>query len=186
MDIEAIAELAHARGLKVIVDNTFMSPYFQRPLELGADMVVHSCTKYLGGHSDVVLGAVITRQRRAAEQLALPPERHRGGARPHGQLPGAARHEDAGRPHARHAENAMRLATWLEAHPAVEKVIYPGLQSHPQHALAQQQMSGFGGMITVVVKGGLDRARRCSNGASSSRWPRAWAAWSRSSSTRPS
>lgn len=160
VDIEAVAKLAHERGLLVFVDNTFMSPYFQRPLSLGADMVVHSCTKYLGGHSDVVLGAAITDSPELHERLAYLQNAI-------GAVPGPmdsylvlrGTKTLAVRMRA-HAANAMELATWLEAHPAVEKVIYPGLASHPQHALAQRQASGFGGMISVVVKGGLERARK--------------------------
>jgi cystathionine gamma-lyase len=160
VDIAAIAERAHARGLKVIVDNTFMSPYLQRPLELGADMVVHSCTKYLGGHSDVVLGAAVTNDAELHEKLAFLQNAI-------GAVPGPldsylvlrGTKTLAVRMRA-HEESARDLAAWLEAHPAVEKVIYPGLQSHPQHDLAKRQASGFGGMISVVVKGGLDRARR--------------------------
>ena len=159
-DIAAIAERARKQGLRVIVDNTFMSPYFQRPLELGADVVVHSCTKYLGGHSDVVMGAVLLDDDAfAAElrflQLSI------------GAVPGpmdcflmlrstktlAVRMD-------RHAANAQAIAEWLQAHPAFERVIYPGLPSHPQHDLARRQMSGFGGMITAILRGGLSAARQ--------------------------
>lgn len=159
-DIQALSERAHARGLKVIVDNTFMSPYFQNPLDLGADLVVHSCTKYLGGHSDVVMGVVMTRDEALAERLFFLQKSV-------GAVPGpmdcflvirgtktlAVRMRE-------HAKNAMVLAQHLEAHPAVESVIYPGLESHPQHELAARQMSGFGGMISFVVKGGLEAATR--------------------------
>lgn len=163
-DIKAIAERAHARGLKVFVDNTFMSPYCQRPLELGADVVMHSCTKYIGGHSDLIMGAVMTNDDALAEtlrfvQLSV------------GAVPGpmdcflalrstktlAVRME-------RHQENAMALATWLEGHDKVERVLYPGLTSHPQHGLAKAQMHGFGGMITFIVKGGLEASRRLLEG----------------------
>lgn len=159
-DIAAIAERARKQGIKVIVDNTFMSPYFQRPLELGADVVVHSCTKYLGGHSDVVMGAVLLDDDDFAEklrflQLSI------------GAVPGpmdcflvlrstktlAVRME-------RHQHNALAIARWLQAHPAVAKVVYPGLDSHPQHALARRQMSGFGGMITAILRGGLPAAKQ--------------------------
>ena len=159
-DIRALADRAHEKGLKVIVDNTFMSPYFQNPLDLGADLVVHSCTKYLGGHSDVVMGVVMTRDPSIAEKLFFLQKSV-------GAVPGpmdcflvlrgtktlAVRMRQ-------HAENAMVLARHLEAHPAVQSVIYPGLESHPQHTLAARQMSGFGGMISFVVKGGLDAATR--------------------------
>lgn len=160
VDIAAIAERARARGLKVIVDNTFMTPYFQRPLDLGADVVVHSCTKYLGGHSDVVLGVAITRDAAIAERLRY--LQNAVGAVPgpmdcylvlRGTKTLAVRMRQ-------HEANARDLAAWLERHPAVEKVVYPGLESHPQHALARRQMSGFGGMISFVVKGGLEAARK--------------------------
>lgn len=159
IDIEAVAERAHARGIQVYVDNTFMSPYFQRPLELGADLVVHSCTKYLGGHSDVVLGAAVTSDRALYERLAFLQNAI-------GAVPGPmdsylvlrGTKTLAVRMRA-HEANALELAGWLETLPGVEKVIYPGLASHPQHALAKRQASGFGGMISVVVAGGLDRAR---------------------------
>jgi cystathionine gamma-lyase len=160
VDIAAVARLAHERGLKVIVDNTFMSPYLQRPLSLGADVVVHSATKYLGGHSDLVLGAVVTSDREIYEKVKY--LQNALGATPgpmdcylalRGTKTLAIRMRQ-------HEANARDLAAWLEAHPAVERVIYPGLASHPQHALAQRQADGFGGMISVVVRGGLDRATR--------------------------
>ncbi len=158
VDIEAIAERAHARGLKVIVDNTFMSPYFQSPLSLGADVVVHSCTKYLGGHSDVVLGAVVTNDAAIAERLHFIQNSAGGVPGPmdcylvlRGTKTLAVRMD-------RHAESAGRVAEWLQAQQKVAKVIYPGLWSHPQHGLAERQMSGFGGMISFVVKGGLPAA----------------------------
>ncbi|MCA9539597.1 MAG: aminotransferase class I/II-fold pyridoxal phosphate-dependent enzyme [Myxococcales bacterium] len=157
-DIAAIAERAHAHGLQVIVDNTFMSPYFQQPLDLGADVVVHSCTKYLNGHSDVVMGVIMTRDQAAFERLKFLQKSV-------GAVPGpldcflvlrstktlAVRME-------RHQQNALQIARWLEAHSKIERVLYPGLESHPQHALAKKQMSGFGGMISAVVKGGLPAA----------------------------
>jgi cystathionine beta-lyase/cystathionine gamma-synthase len=160
VDIEAVAKLAHARGLKVIVDNTFMSPFLQQPLALGADVVLHSATKYLGGHSDVVLGAVVTSDQAIYEKVKY--LQNAIGATPgpmdcylalRGTKTLAVRMRQ-------HEANARELAAWLEAHPAVERVIYPGLASHPQHALAARQASGFGGMISVVVRGGLERATR--------------------------
>jgi cystathionine gamma-lyase len=160
VDIEAVARAAHARGLTVIVDNTFMTPYFQRPLDLGADIVVHSCTKYLGGHSDVVMGVAITRHRAVAERLHY--LQNAIGATPgpmdcylvlRGTKTLAVRMRQ-------HEANAREIAGWLDRHPAVERVIYPGLESHPQHAIARQQMTGFGGMISFVVRGGLPKARQ--------------------------
>ena len=154
-DIRSLASLAKERGILLAVDNTFASPYFQRPLELGADIVVHSTTKYLGGHSDVIGGAVIT----SNPALHTIIKNYQGAA---GAIPGPwdcwlilrglktlkIRMKE-------HEVNAMHLATLLEQHPAVERVFYPGLTSHPQHELAKEQMSGFGGMVTFALKGGL-------------------------------
>ena len=159
MDIKRLAEIAHDHDLLVIVDNTFMSPYFQTPLSLGADVVTHSCTKYLGGHSDLVMGVCMTNDPKLAERLHFIQKSV-------GAVPGpldcflvlrgtktlAVRMKE-------HAVNAQILSEWLESHPKVERVIYPGLASHPQHALACEQMSGFGGMISVIVKGGLETAK---------------------------
>lgn len=159
VDIRAASAMARARGALTVVDNTFMSPYFQRPLELGADLVMHSTTKYLNGHSDVVGGAILTSDKALHEQLAY--LQNAVGATPgpmdcwlilRGLKTLHVRME-------RHAKTAMALAEWLEAHPRVEKVIYPGLPSHPQHALAKSQMYGFGGMISAVLKLSLPQAR---------------------------
>jgi cystathionine gamma-lyase len=160
VDIAAVVERAKAHGLIVIVDNTFMSPYFQSPLALGADVVVHSCTKYLGGHSDVVMGVVMTNDDEAAERLHF--VQKSVGATPgpmdcflvlRGTKTLAIRMRQ-------HDENGRKVAQWLESHPKVERVIYPGLPSHPQHELANRQMSGCGGMMSFVVKGGLPAASR--------------------------
>ncbi|MCB9526774.1 MAG: aminotransferase class I/II-fold pyridoxal phosphate-dependent enzyme, partial [Myxococcales bacterium] len=159
-DIAEISRRAHAHGLKVIVDNTFMSPYFQRPLELGADVVVHSCTKYLGGHSDVVMGAIVTRDQQTRDELHFIQNSTGGTAGPMDSYLVLRSTKTLAVRMERHAENAMKIAQWLEQHPAVEKVIYPGLPSHPQHELAKQQMSGFGGMISFVIRGGLEASRR--------------------------
>jgi cystathionine gamma-lyase len=159
IDIAAIAELAHHRGAVLVVDNTFASPYLQRPLEHGADLVVHSTTKYLGGHSDVIGGAVIGRKDQL-EPIAF----YQNAA---GGVPGpfdswlvlrgiktlALRME-------RHCANARALADWLSDHPQVERVYYPGLPDHPNHAVAARQMRDFGGMISVRLKGGGEAARR--------------------------
>ncbi|MEE2786447.1 MAG: cystathionine gamma-synthase [Myxococcota bacterium] len=160
VDIEAVVKVAKDHGLKVIVDNTFMSPYFQNPLDLGADVVVHSCTKYLGGHSDVIMGVAMTRDQEIAEHLHFIQKSV-------GAVPGPLDcflvlrgTKTLGIRMREHARHAQALAEWLEAHPQVERVIYPGLPSHPQHALAKRQMSGFGGMISFVVRGGLPAARR--------------------------
>lgn len=160
VDIAAVVERAKAHGLKVIVDNTFMSPYFQSPLDLGADVVVHSCTKYIGGHSDVIMGVAMTRDAETAERLHFIQKSV-------GAVPGPMDcflvlrgTKTLGIRMREHARNAGIIAKWLESHPNVERVIYPGLESHPQHALAKRQMSGFGGMISFVVKGGLPAATR--------------------------
>jgi cystathionine gamma-lyase len=160
VDIKKIASMAKAKGIITVVDNTFMSPYFQRPLDLGADIVVHSATKYIGGHSDVIGGVAVTSREDLAERMAFLSNSMGGiqGAfdsfmclRSLKTLPLRMK---------AHQENAMAVAKFLEAHPKVEKVIYPGLASHPQHALAKEQMSGFGGMITFYIKGGLEGARK--------------------------
>ena len=154
-DIRALAALAKKRGILLAVDNTFLSPYFQRPLELGADIVVHSTTKYLGGHSDVIGGAVVTSD--AALHTTIKNYQAAAGAIPapwdcwlimRGLKTLKIRMKE-------HEANALHLAALLEQHPAVERVFYPGLTSHPQHELAKQQMSGFGGMVTFALKGGL-------------------------------
>lgn len=159
LDIARIAELAHAHDALVAVDNTFASPYFQRPLALGADIALHSTTKYLGGHSDVVGGAVVTNSKEIHETLKF----HQNAA---GAVPGpfdcwlvlrgiktlAVRME-------RHAANAMEVAQFLRSHRAVARVFYPGLPDHPGHDLARHQMEGFGGMVSCILKGGGRAAR---------------------------
>lgn len=159
VDIAAISEIGKASKLITVVDNTFASPYLQQPLELGANIVVHSTTKYLGGHSDVVGGAMMT----SDEKLYTTIKYHQNAV---GGVPGAfdswlvmrGVKTLAVRMKA-HCENALEIARWLEGHDAVEKVIYPGLTSHKQHALAQRQMRGFGGMVSFVIKGGEAAAR---------------------------
>lgn len=159
-DIAAISELAHRQAAQVVVDNTFATPYLQQPLKLGADFVVHSTTKYMGGHSDVVGGAIVTSDRAAYDQLKF--LQNAIGAVPgpmdcwlvlRGLKTLPLRME-------RHCANARRIATFLASHPAVNKVYYPGLESDPGHALATRQMRDFGGMISFIVKGGLAAARR--------------------------
>ena len=160
VDIAAVAERARARGCMVVVDNTFATPAQQRPLELGADAVVHSTTKYLNGHSDVVGGCLVTRDDALAERLRF--LQNAVGAIPSPfdcflVLRGV---KTLGVRVRRSAESAEALARWREGRPGVAKVIYPGLASHPQHAVAARQMQGFGGMISVDVEGGLEAARR--------------------------
>jgi cystathionine gamma-lyase len=159
-DISAIAAVCKAKNVLLAVDNTFMTPYFQRPLELGADIVAHSLTKYLNGHSDIVGGALIFKDPVLRDRVAF--LQNASGAVPspmdsflvlRGTKTLHVRME-------RHEANAKQLASWLEGHEQVEKVYYPGLASHPQHDLAKRQMRGYGGMISFVLRGGLDHAKR--------------------------
>lgn len=159
-DIEALAAVAHEAGTKLVVDNTFASPYLQRPITLGADVVLHSTTKYLGGHSDVVGGALVTDDEQLDNDLAF----LQNGA---GAVPGpfdayltlrgiktlAVRMD-------RHSDNAEKIVDFLVAHPKIDSVLYPGLPEHPGHAAAARQMNRFGGMISVRVAGGLEAAQQ--------------------------
>lgn len=161
VDIRAIADIAHKRGLIVVVDNTFASPILQRPIEQGADIVMHSATKYLNGHSDMVGGMLVVGDNaELAEQLAF--LQNSCGA-VQGPFDSFLALRGLKTLHLRmkaHCENAQALAEFLDGHPAVEQVIYPGLPSHPQHALARRQMDGFGGIISVRIKGGFEAAKR--------------------------
>jgi len=159
-DIKAVSDVARKRQLILAVDNTFLSPYFQTPLDLGADLVVHSTTKFLGGHSDVVGGAVVTSRPDLAERLGFC--QNSVGAVPgpwdcwlvlRGLKTLAVRMD-------RHYENAMKIAEFLEAHSKVKKVLYPGLKSHPQHELAAKQTRGHGALISFYIDGGEAEARR--------------------------
>lgn len=163
-DLAQLAAIARKANIISVVDNTFASPYFQRPLEHGIDIVVHSTTKYIGGHSDVVGGAAVTSREDLHETLRF----HQNAC---GGVPGpfdswltlrglktlALRMKE-------HEKNAQKIAEFLEKHSAIEKVIYPGLPSHPQHELAKKQMNGFGGMLSCVVKGGLEGAKKLLQG----------------------
>ena len=160
IDIASIVNIAKKNNVLVVVDNTFATPFFQKPLKLGADIVMHSTTKYLNGHSDVIGGAVIINDKGLYDKLRFLQNAV-------GVVPGpfdcflvlrgiktlAVRME-------RHENNAMKIAQFLENHPEVRKVIYPGLESHPQHELARKQMVGFGGVVTFFIRGGLEAARR--------------------------
>ncbi len=155
VDIQAVAEIAHRHQILLVVDNTFSSPYFQRPLDLGADIVLHSTTKYINGHSDVIGGALVVNDQEVYDNLKF----HQNAA---GAVPGpfdtwltlrgiktlAVRMRQ-------HEENAYGVAKFLQEHPRVEKVYYPGLVSHPDHQLAKRQMSGFGGMVSFQFRGDL-------------------------------
>ena len=153
IDIEAVSELARSRGILLAVDNTFATPYLQQPLDLGADIVMHSATKYLGGHSDVVVGALVVKDAELAERLYFiqnasgavcgPMDSYlvlRGIKTLHVRMQ-------------RHCENGRAIAHFLEAHPAIENVYWPGFESHPNHSIARRQMKDFGGMISFVPKG---------------------------------
>jgi methionine-gamma-lyase len=161
-DLKAVAKIAQERNIITIVDNTFMSPYFQQPLRMGIDVSIHSMTKYLGGHSDLIGGIIIGRRSlfKALDNVI----RNTGGTlgpfdawlalRGIKTLPLRMK---------KHDENAMKVAEFLEAHRKVEKVHYPGLKSHPQHELAKKQMSGFGGMISFELKGGVQEGIKLMN-----------------------
>ncbi|MFZ2242287.1 MAG: cystathionine gamma-synthase [Gordonia amarae] len=158
-DIAVLAEIAHGAGAKLVVDNTFASPYLQQPLSLGADVVLHSTTKYLGGHSDVVGGALVTDDEQLDTDIAF----LQNGA---GAVPGpfdgyltmrgiktlAVRMD-------RHSDNAERVVEYLAGHSKIEKVLYPGLPDHPGHDVAAKQMARYGGMVSVLVAGGLEGAQ---------------------------
>jgi cystathionine gamma-lyase len=160
MDIAALTKLARSRGAVSVVDNTFMSSYFQKPLALGADVVMHSVTKYMNGHSDVVGGILVTSDSKLYERLKFFQNAVGGVPGPQDSFLVLRGLKTLHVRMERHAQNAIEIARFLEAHPKVQKVIYPGLPSHPQHELARRQMSGFGGMITFFIQGGLAEARR--------------------------
>jgi len=160
VDLEAIVALARKRGALVVVDNTFATPYLQRPLESGADIVMHSATKFINGHSDMVGGIVVVSDEPLAERLAYLQNSIGSIAGPFDSFLALRGVKTLDVRMERSCSNAMQIAKWLESHDRVERVIYPGLVSHPQHDLAKQQMPGFGGIVTFFIKGGLDDARR--------------------------
>jgi cystathionine gamma-lyase len=159
-DIAAVAEVCRRRGVLLAVDNTFMTPYLQRPLELGADIVCHSTTKYLNGHSDVIGGAIVVRSDELRQRLAFLQNAVGAVPSPMDSFLVLRGTKTLHLRMQRHEESARALAGWLAGHAQVERVIYPGLESHPQHALAQKQQRGFGGMISFVLRGGLDESSR--------------------------
>ena len=160
VDIAAIAEFARKRGIRVAVDNTFATPMLQRPLELGAHLVMHSATKYLNGHSDIVGGMIVVGDdKELAEQMTFLQNAVGGVQGPFDSFLALRGLKTLHLRMRAHCANAMELASWLEKHPRIEKVIYPGLPSHPHHALAGRQMQGYGGMLSVYVKGGFEGAR---------------------------
>jgi cystathionine beta-lyase/cystathionine gamma-synthase len=161
VDLSAVVEIARKHGLLAVADNTFASPYLQRPLHYGFDVVMHSATKYINGHSDVVNGLlVVGDHRELAERVGFLQNAVGAVAGPFDSFLALRGVKTLALRMQRHCENALELAQWLEKHPRVARVHYPGLASHPQHALARQQMkNGFGGMISIEVKGGLAEAR---------------------------
>lgn len=161
IDLERVAVTARRRGIVTICDNTFASPWIQRPIELGFDLVLHSATKYLNGHSDIVGGVVVVgANQEIAERLAFVQNAVGAIAGPFDSFLALRGLKTLGLRMERHCANAAAVAAWLEKHAKIERVIYPGLKSHPQHALACRQMAGFGGMVTAFIKGGLAPSRR--------------------------
>lgn len=162
-DITAMAKIARRHEIQLVVDNTFMSPVLQRPIELGADVVVHSLTKFLNGHADVVGGVIVVRAEEQYRDFRAMLN-HLGGVLPPFESYLVHRGiKTLGVRMQRHCESALKIAQYLEAHPAVSWVRYPGLPSHPQHTLAARQMTGGGGLVTFNLKGGLEAGRRLMN-----------------------
>jgi cystathionine gamma-lyase len=160
-DLQQVAEIGKARGVITVVDNTFASPWTQRPLELGIDLVVHSVTKYINGHSDMVGGIVVVRDRAdLAEKLEFMQNAIGSILDPFSCFLALRGVKTLPLRMQKHCANAMEIATWLSKHPKVERTLFPGLPSHPQHALAQQQMNGFGAMISLYLQTDMDGVRR--------------------------
>jgi cystathionine gamma-synthase len=157
-DIAGLAAIARAAGARLVVDNTFASPYLQQPIALGADVVVHSTTKYLGGHSDVVGGALVTGDAELGEELAFHQNAMGAVAGPFDSWLVLRGIKTLGVRMDRHCANAERIVEFLSDHPAVDRVLYPGLDSHPGHAVAAGQMRGFGGMVSFTLRGGEETA----------------------------
>ena len=160
IDLQAIGSLAKERGILAVADNTFASPYLQRPIDFGFDIVIHSATKYINGHSDVVGGIAVVSDPGLGERLAYLQNAIGAIAGPFDSFLALRGVKTLHLRMKAHCENAKALAEWLERHPAVSRVIYPGLPSHPQHSLARGQMTAFGGMITAILKGDLASTRR--------------------------
>lgn len=159
-DIQAVAAICKARNILLVVDNTFMTPYFQKPLDLGADLVVHSITKYINGHSDVVGGVIVTNSDVLREKLAFLQNGLGAVLSPFDSYMAMRGMKTLSLRMEAHQKNALRVAQYLEKHNLVDKVIYPGLPSHPQYDIAKKQTSGSGGMITFFLKGGLEESNR--------------------------
>src|SRR5213079_151602 len=161
IDIEAIAKIAREKKIISVSDNTFATPWIQRPIESGFDMVIHSATKYLNGHSDMVGGVIVVGEnKQLADQIAFLQNSVGAIAGPFDSFLALRGLKTLALRMERHCENAMEIARWLETEPKVESVRYSGLEKHPQHALAKKQMRGFGGMITIVLKTDLEGTRR--------------------------
>jgi cystathionine gamma-lyase len=160
VDLDAIVALAKNSGALVVVDNTFATPFLQRPLERGCDIVMHSATKFLNGHSDMVGGIVAVNDKALADRMAYLQNSIGAVAGPFDSFLALRGLKTLDVRMERHCRNAQRIAAWLDGHEKVERVIYPGLASHPQHELAARQMPGFGGIVTFFIKGDLGDARR--------------------------
>ena len=160
VDLEAVAKIAKARGITTVADNTFASPFVQRPLEHGFDIVMHSTTKYLNGHSDMIGGVVVVDDEELAEQLGFLQNAIGGVSGPFDSFLALRGVKTLAIRMQRHAENAQAIAEFLAAHPKVTEVHFPGLPSHPQHELAKRQMHSFGGMVTAILQGGIEESRR--------------------------
>lgn len=154
VDIKAVVEIAKGKDILVAVDNTFATPYLQRPIDMGADIVMHSATKYLGGHSDVIAGALVAKDAELGDKLHFIQFASGGILGPHDSYLVLRGIKTLALRVQRHSENGMAVARYLESHPAVDKVIYPGLESHPQYELAKAQMKDFGGMVSFTFKSG--------------------------------
>ena len=159
VDLARVGAFARKHGLTLVVDNTFCSPMLQRPLEHGAHLVLHSATKYINGHSDMVGGIVVAGTQELAEPMGFLQNSVGAVAGPFDAFLALRGLKTLHLRMRAHCDNALELARWLEKHPAIERVIYPGLKSHPQHALAKRQMQGYGGIISIEIKGGLKKAR---------------------------
>ncbi len=160
VDLAAITKLAERRDILVVVDNTFATPYLQRPLEFDCDIVMHSATKFLNGHSDMVGGIAVTADAELAERLAYLQNSIGAVAGPFDSFLALRGLKTLDVRMERHCRSSQAIAEWLENDSRVESVLYPGLASHPQHELAKRQMDGFGGIVTFFIKGDLENARR--------------------------
>jgi len=160
VDIQKVADIAHQHNILVVVDNTFATPILQQPLNLGADIVLHSATKFLNGHSDMVGGVVAVKDEALAEKIGFLQNSIGGVLGPFDSFLALRGLKTLAIRMQHHCRNTMRIAERLEQHPKVSRVIYPGFENHPQHELAKRQMSGFGGIISIDLEGGFDAAKR--------------------------